>query len=216
MKNSSRLLLVLAVVGFVLVAFRTSRFAPVAKNPIVRIDSIAIDQFASTLSCDRHKISKNFKRNTDDGQVKISISASDIDMTFTKPGKVLGGAWLLRDGKFSGGVFDLNLTDILEPSMWTSRTGSKLQRGKLRILSFDNKDVAEGFTRAYAEIQFPDTTGKISFPVEMIYQDNNFYPTELKGNFPIDAKAWHLFPRDTTQEISKDDLLFKLKLVTKK
>lgn len=216
MKTGIRLLAVLAVFCLVLLAFGPSRFAPVFKKSVVRIDSIAIDQFASTLSCDRHKVSKNFNRNTNDGQVKISISASDIDMTFTKSGKVLGGAWLLRDGKFAGGVFDLNLTDILEPSMWSSRTGAKLQRGKLRILSFDNKDVAEGFTRVYAEIQFPDTTGKISFPVEMIYQDNNFYPTELKGNFPIDAKAWHLYPRDTTQEISKDDLLFKLKLVTKK
>ncbi|MGL4599595.1 MAG: hypothetical protein ACRCYO_18870 [Bacteroidia bacterium] len=216
MKTYFRLLAVLAVFSFVFVAFRSSRFAPISKNSLVRIDTISIDQFASTLSCERHRISKKFNRNSNDGQVSISISANDIDMTFTKQGKVMSGAWLLRAGKFAGGVFDLNLSDILNPSVWASRTGTKLQRGTLNILSFDSKDVEAGFMRAYVEIQFPDTSGKISFPVQATYMDKNLYPSELRGDFPIDAVAWKLFPRDTTQEIVKDDLMFHLKLVTKK
>jgi hypothetical protein len=181
-----------------------------------KIDSILIDPASCKAKCERSKISENVHKHVQDENLSFNFSSDNMSMTFEKEVGIRNGYYLLKNNKFNGGFFNLDLTHALEPTMW-SKSDAPSKKGSLKIIRFDTigNDILK--RRVIADFHAGDTTGRISFPATVTFSDStNQKPARLQGNFVIDALVWKLYPVDTNATVTKDELNFILDIVSKK
>lgn len=196
------------------------------KPPKPNRDSIQIDLESSSIECTRSKRVKDVDKQVKLFGASVNVKMDDVSFSAETKLDIKNAYWYLLYKKFEMGEIVLDMksvaalkigedekVEIGNPDYLESK---KYPTSTLTILGFDSIMDNKKKLLVKAKLHIKDTVAEISFPAKLEYADAKHadVPSKLTGDFSIDGKAWKFNPKNA--KVIKDELLFKVVLVTGK